>query len=109
MDHFKPSIAISQGSGASQPSLISSYQHHLNLTISEIIKDKEVLLGKNICENLRQFDKCVANKAIEDIISQFIQNTEVEILTMNDWNLDLGTGSDILDMTLKLSNEDYDF
>lgn len=89
--------------------MISSYQHHLNLTIGEIIKDKELLLGKTICENLRQLNKSFANKAIEDIISQFIQNTEVEILTMNDWNLDLGTGSDILDITLKLSNEDYDF
>ena len=46
---------------------------------------------------------------IEDVVSHFIQTTESEILTMNDWNLDLANGSDILDIVLKLSNDDYDF
>jgi hypothetical protein len=54
-------------------------------------------------------EKNVANKVVEDVVSQFIQGTESEILTMNDWNLELGNGSDILDMILKLSNADYDF
>ena len=46
---------------------------------------------------------------IEDVVSHFIQTTESEILTMNDWNMDLANGSDILDIVLKLSNDDYDF
>ena len=54
-------------------------------------------------------EKSVANKMIEIVVSQFIQNTESEILIMNDWNLELSNGSDILDMVLKLSNEEYDF
>ena len=54
-------------------------------------------------------EKSVANKMIENVVSQFIQNTESEILIMNDWNLELSNGSDILDMVLKLSNEEYDF
>jgi hypothetical protein len=45
----------------------------------------------------------------ENIISHFIQKTESEILQVNDWNLDLSNGSDILNMILKLSNDEYNF
>jgi hypothetical protein len=30
-------------------------------------------------------------------------------MIMNDWSLDLSNGSDVMNMILKLSNEDYDF
>jgi|TARA_B110000285_G_C15109895_1_gene610396 hypothetical protein len=49
-------------------------------------------------------EKNAANKVVEEVVSQFIQSTESEILIMNDWNFELGNGSDILDMVLKLSN-----
>ena len=39
----------------------------------------------------------------------YIQKTEADVMIMNDWSLDLSNGSDIINMILKLSNEDYDF
>jgi hypothetical protein len=51
-----------------------------------------------------------ANFVTENMISRFIQKTEAEILQYNDWNLEtFGNGSDILNMILKLSNDEYDF
>ena len=46
---------------------------------------------------------------MEEIVHRVIHKTESDILQMNDWNLDLATGSDILAMILKLSNDEYDF
>lgn len=46
---------------------------------------------------------------MEEIVHRVIQKAESDILQMNDWNMDLATGSDILSMILKLSNDEYDF
>lgn len=49
------------------------------------------------------------NKTLEEIVHICIQKTESDILRMNDWSLDLPTGSNILSMILKLCNDDYNF
>jgi hypothetical protein len=54
-------------------------------------------------------EKGEGNQLLESIISLCIQKTEADVMIMNDWSLDLSNGSDIINMILKLSNEDYDF
>ena len=50
-----------------------------------------------------------ANEITEALINRFIQKIESEILHVNDFNLDLSNGCDILNMVLTLSNDEYDF
>ena len=102
MLHFKPSILVK--SRGSPSDVISAYQHLLDFIIQQIVNSKELLLGKKFCVNLSRMEKNAANKVVEEVVSQFIQSTESEILIMNEWNFELGNGSDILDMVLKLSN-----
>jgi hypothetical protein len=44
-----------------------------------------------------------------ELVNIFIQKTEADIMVANDWNLNSGTGSDILQLILKMSNHTYDF
>ena len=68
-----------------------------------------MFLGKEICQKIHLMTKDEGNKVLEGIISLYVQNTESDILIMNDWSLDLSNGSDIIEMILKLSNDEYDF
>ena len=54
-------------------------------------------------------EKSEGHQLLESIIILYIQKTEADVMIMNDWSLDLSNGSDIINMILKLSNEDYDF
>jgi hypothetical protein len=44
-----------------------------------------------------------------EIINSFIQNLEADIMQANDWNMNTGSGADILLLILKMSNHSYDF
>lgn len=68
-----------------------------------------MFLGKEICRKIQLMNKEEGNKLLEGIISLYVQNTEADILYMNDWSLDLSNGSDVINMILKLSNDEYDF
>ena len=75
----------------------------------QILLSKEKFLRQENCQKIHLMSKEKANKTMEEIVHLCIQKTESDILRMNDWNLDLATGSDILSMLLKLSNDEYDF
>ena len=46
---------------------------------------------------------------VEDLINQSVQKYEFEIFAASDWNLNKGSGSEILSSLLKFANKDYDF
>ena len=46
---------------------------------------------------------------ILELTNSFVQTQEYDICIANDWNLNLGSGSETLSFILKMSNNDYDF
>lgn len=84
------------------------YQDILNALVGELAKSGTSIWGANfgLDQNLSTPDK---NAKIEDLINEHIQKQEYEVLAINDWNLHLGSGSEILNSILKFSNKDYNF
>lgn len=54
-------------------------------------------------------DEAEKEKHVERLVERYIQVQEYDILVSNDWNLNLGSGEEIISQFLKFSNGNYDF
>jgi hypothetical protein len=54
-------------------------------------------------------DSSQKQEMILELTNSFVQTCEYDISIASDWNLNLGSGSEILSFILKMSNNNYDF
>lgn len=83
----------------------SPYQHILDLLTTQIISVREDLFGKqgSNMENLRE-------EVFEKKINLYIQNTEYNILYSCEYNLNIGTGYELIHMIMDMACDmQYDF
>lgn len=65
--------------------------------------------GKDFGLGGMEIEPSQKNELILELTNSFVQNQEYDICMANNWNLNQGSGSEILSCILKMSNNAYDF
>lgn len=105
----KNSSIQTQNSYSSQSSDISEilqspYQDVLDKIVVSIMEQKQQIWASE--ERLKPRD---LEKKLIDMTNRFVQSREYDICIASNWNLNRGSGSEILSYILKMSNNFYDF
>lgn len=88
---------------------MSPYEDVLNTIVKEIMRARELIWADDFGFQGDEDDDKGKEAHMERLIESFIALSENEILVSHKWNLNLGSGEEILSQLLKLSNQDYDF
>mmetsp|Transcript_42105 Transcript_42105/g.64576 ORF Transcript_42105/g.64576 Transcript_42105/m.64576 type:complete len:209 (-) Transcript_42105:1238-1864(-) len=104
MDLYRDSVPIADSTARQSP-----FQYLLDQIVSSMMEDSTRYLGSNFRERIASLDLEQRKTYIERKLRQRIQLKEIDILNVNEWNLRLSNGYDIMSLLLKYCNESYNF
>lgn len=73
------------------------------------MESRSLIWGKDFGLGGMELDASQKNEIILELTNSFVQNQEYDICIASNWNLNQGSGSEILSYFLKMSNNSYDF
>jgi hypothetical protein len=83
---------------------LSPYEHILNNIVREVMRARDSIWGNNFGLDDLEVAEDEKESYIEKMVEHFIELTENEILITHDWNLNTGSGEEILSQILRFSN-----
>lgn len=75
---------------------MSPYEHVLNNIVREVMRAHDHIWGDNFGLGDLEVGEDERESIIEKMVEQFIGVTENEILITQEWNLNIGSGEEIL-------------
>ena len=75
---------------------LSPYEHVLNNIVREVMRARDHIWGENFGLGDQEVGEDERESIIEKMVEQFIGVTENEILITQEWNLNIGSGEEIL-------------
>ena len=83
---------------------VSPYEDILNNIVREIMRARRQIWGEDFGLAGEELDAAEKEVHIERLVEHFISLSENEVLISHNWNLNLGSGEEILSQLLKFSN-----